>query len=83
MTRQEIQNLRVTDQVGRRGNVLGLVLESTPTHVKIAWDGQGLVPTTYTKQTEALNDVWVTRKADAISFTPGAAHRFRVHRRNA
>jgi hypothetical protein len=65
MTKTEIRKLLCTDQV-RRGNVLGLVVESTPTHVKIVWDDQGRVPTTYSKETNALDDVRIERMADRV-----------------
>jgi hypothetical protein len=35
MTKEQIGKLLCTDQV-RRGSVLGVVVQSTPTHVKIA-----------------------------------------------
>jgi hypothetical protein len=65
MDKEQIGNLLCTDTV-RRGTVDGTVVESTPTHVKIAWDGQGNTPTTYAKTTYALKDVRIERQADRV-----------------
>jgi hypothetical protein len=62
MTKTEIRKLLCTDTV-RRGSVVGIVVESTPTHVKICWDDQGNVPTTYAKATKALDDVRIEHMA--------------------
>lgn len=65
MTKEQIGKLLCTDMV-KRGNVSGTVVQSTPTHVKICWDDQGNTPTTYSKNTSALEDVHIERQADRI-----------------
>jgi hypothetical protein len=64
MTRNEAQELAVTDGV-RQGNCHGIITEiSASGTIKIAWDGQGRVPTSYPKDSDNLKHIVVTHRAD-------------------
>lgn len=65
MTREEIQDLVCTDLV-RRGDVLGLVVGSYSDRVDILWDTSGKVPTSYARNTAALKDVKIERRAERV-----------------
>jgi hypothetical protein len=67
MTKAEMQQLAVTDQV-RKGAVFGLVIGVTSDKVTIAWDGASRTPKAYLKAGSELNEVAVTRKAPQASF---------------
>lgn len=62
MTKAEIETLTVTDQV-RRGACMGLVTDVTANTVRITWDSQGRVPTSYSKASASLQEVFLVRKA--------------------
>jgi hypothetical protein len=65
MDAKAIQDLVCTDQV-RRGDVLGLVVGSYPARVDILWDTSGKVPTSYARNSAALKDVKIERRADRV-----------------
>jgi len=62
VTRAEISSLAVHDQV-RRHACMGLVTDVTANTVRIVWDGQGRVPTSYSKASASLQDVVLVCKA--------------------